>query len=200
MRFNRLKEIFLSLVLLTTIVSGQGLSLGEAKGLFFSLGIGPKIPIGEYSATNGLGIGLDFTFSYTDNKILPLFFYTKLGYHHYPIASDLTTKSDYSSYMTNEYLILPGVRFYFAPIIEDQILLMPIAEVGASIGFFYNTHIFKSDSNINNYNESLTKFGFHIGGGFSMFLLETTLNYYYFPDNHSISLDLRIQIPIFAKI
>ena len=200
MRFRKLKEILLFLVLLTTIVSAQGLSLGEARGLFFSLGVGPKIPIGEYSVKNGLGIGADITFSYTDNKILPVFFYTKLGYHHYPIANDLPKKSDYSSYMTNEYLILPGIRFYFAPMIEDEILLLPIAEVGASIGFFNNSHIFKIDSNRKNYDETLTKFGFHVGGGFSMFLLETTLNYYFFPDYHSISLDLRIQIPIFAKI
>lgn len=200
MRFRKLKEILLFLVLLTTIVSAQGLSLGEARGLFFSLGVGPKIPIGEYSVKNGLGIGADITFSYTDNKILPVFFYTKLGYHHYPIANDLPKKSDYSSYMTNEYLILPGIRFYFVPMIEDEILLMPIAEVGVSIGFFNNSHIFKIDSNRKNYDETLTKFGFHVGGGFSMFLLETTLNYYFFPDYHSISLDLRIQIPIFAKI
>ncbi len=200
MRFRNLKKIFLFLVLLTSIVSAQGLSLGEARGLFFSLGVGPKIPIGEYSVKNGLGIGADITFSYTDNKILPVFFYTKLGYHHYPIASDLPKKSDYSSYMTNEYLILPGIRFYFVPMIEDEILLMPIAEVGVSIGFFNNSHIFKIDSNRKNYDETLTKFGFHVGGGFSMFLLETTLNYYFFPDYHSISLDLRIQIPIFAKI
>ncbi len=200
MRFKKLKEIFLSLVLLTTSINAQGLSLGDAKGLFFSLGVGPKFPIGEYSLTNGIGIGADITFSYTDNKILPVFFYTKLGYHHYPISNDLPKKSDYSSYMTNEYLVLPGIRFYLSPIIEDQILLMPVVEVGASIGFFSNTHIFKSESNKSNYDEFLTKFGFHVGGGFSIFLLETTLNYYFFPEYHSISLDLRIQIPIFARI
>ena len=200
MRFRNLKKIFLFLVFLTANVGAQGLSLGEAKGLFFSLGVGPKIPIGEYSVKNGLGSGADITFSYTDNKILPVFFYTKLGYQHYPIANDLPNKSDYSSYMTNEYLILPGIRFYFAPMFEDEILLMPIAEIGASIGFFNNSHVFKIDSNKENYDETLTKFGFHVGGGFSMFLLETTLNYYFFPDNNSISLDLRIQIPIFAKI
>ena len=109
-----------------------------------------------------------FTFSYTDNQILPLFFYTKLGYQHYPASDNLIKSTDYASFMTNEYLILPGMRFYFSPIIQDEILLMPIAEVGLSLGFFNNTHIFKSDSNTDNYDEFLTKFGFHIGGGFSM--------------------------------
>ena len=200
MNFGKIKIIILVVVLLTANFNAQGFSLGEAKGLFFSLGVGPKLPIGDYSATNGLGIGLDVTFSYTDNQILPLFFYTKLGYQHYPASDNLIKSTDYASFMTNEYLILPGMRFYFSPIIQDEILLMPIAEVGFSLGFFNNTHIFKSDSNTNNYDEFLTKFGFHIGGGFSMFLLETTINYYFFPDNHSLSLDLRIQIPIFAKI
>lgn len=200
MKLQKLKLFILLLLLVTTSISSQGLSLGQAKGLFFSLGIGPKIPVGEFSATNGIGIGLDVTFSYADNKILPLFFYTKLGYQHYPASNNLINSSDYASYMTNEYLILPGIRYYFKPIIEDEILLMPIAEIGASFGVFSNSHVFKSNANTDNYKETLTKLGFHVGGGFSMFLLETTLNYYFFKDNHSLSLDLRIQIPIFAKI
>jgi hypothetical protein len=199
MKFNRLKKIFLFLFLLANISMAQDLSLGQAKGLFFSLGIGPKIPIGDYSVTNGIGIGLDLTFSYADNQILPLFFYTKLGYHHYPASNNLPKTSDYSSYYTNEYLIMPGARFYFAPVIKDEILVMPILEAGLSIGFFNNTHIFKVDTNKQNFDETLTKLGFHVSGGFSMFLLETTISYYYFASNHSLSLDLRIQIPIYAQ-
>lgn len=197
MKLNRFIQISFFLVFLATSSYAQ---LGQAKGLFFSLGIGPKIPIGEYSATNGLGIGLDLTFSYADNKILPFFLYTKLGYQHYPASNNLINSSDYASYMTNEYLILPGLRYYFAPMVEDEILLMPIIEAGLSIGFFNNSHVFKTDSNKNDYTETLTKFGFHVGGGFSMFLLEATLNYFFFRDNHSLSLDLRIQIPAFAKL
>jgi len=200
MKLTKFNIFILAILLLTANLPAQDFSLGKAKGLFFSLGVGPKLPIGEYSATNGLGIGIDFTFSYTDNKILPLFFYTKLGYQHYPASNNLIKSTEYASYSTKEYLILPGIRYYFSPMVEDEILLMPIAEVGLSFGIFNNSHIYKSDSNMSNYDEYLTKFGFHIGGGFSMFLLETTLNYYFFSDNHSLSLDLRIQIPIYAKI
>lgn len=197
---QKIKLISLFLFLFSASISSQGLSLGQAKGLFFSLGVGPKIPVGEFSVTNGLGIGLDVTFSYADNKILPVFFYTKLGYQNYPASNNLIKSSEYASFMTNEYLVLPGIRYYFKPIIEDEILVMPLVEFGPSIGIFSNYHVFKTDSNRDNYDESITKFGFHVGGGFSMFLLETTLNYYFFKDNHSLSLDLRIQIPVFAKL
>ncbi|VAX14971.1 hypothetical protein MNBD_IGNAVI01-1903 [hydrothermal vent metagenome] len=200
MKFNRLKKVLLTAFLFTNVIYAQDFSLGQAKGLFFSLGIGPKLPIGDFSAKNGLGIGLDLTLSYADNRILPVFLYTKLGYQHFPASNDLPKISDYSSFYTNVFLILPGVRFYFAPVIKDEIIIMPIVEAGLSFGIFNNTHIFKNDSNRNNYDETLTKFGFHVSGGFSMFLLETTISYYYFPNNHSLSLDLRIQIPIFAKI
>lgn len=197
MKLNR----FFQIVILVFIFSSSSIAqLGQAKGLFFSLGLGPKIPIGEYSVTNGLGIGLDLTFSYADNRILPFFLYTKLGYQHYPASNNLINSSDYASYMTNEYLVLPGIRYYFAPMVEDEILLMPIIEVGLSVGFFNNSHVFKTDSNKSDFTETLTKFGFHVGGGFSMFLLEATLNYFFFSDNHSLSLDLRIQIPVFAKL
>ena len=199
MRLVKLKILILSIIF-TTSAHAEWPSFGQAKGLFFSLGVGPKIPVGEFSAKNDLGVGLDFTFSYVDNKILPVFLYLKLGYQHYPASDNLIKSSEYASFMTNEYLILPGLRYYFKPIIEDEILLMPIAEIGASFGLFNNTHIFKDETNRDNFDETLTKVGFHIGGGFSMFLLETTLNYYFFSDNHSLSLDLRIQIPIFAKL
>lgn len=199
MRFKKIQQIVMLIFILTGSSAGQDLSLGDARGLFFSIGVGPKIPIGDYSATNGLGIGVDVTFSYADNQILPLFFYTKLGYQHYPASNNLIKKSEYASYMTNEYLILPGIRYYFAPMIEDEILLMPIIELGPSIGIFNNSHIFQTESGRDDFDETLTKFGFHVGGGFSMFLMEATLNYFYFTDNHSLSLDLRIQIPIYGK-
>jgi hypothetical protein len=95
---------------------------------------------------------------------------------------------------------MPGIKFYFPPVITDEILIMPIAEIGPSLGFFNNSHIYKAASGISNSDETLTKFGFHVGGGFSMFFVEGVLNYYFFPENHSISFDLKIQIPVFAKI
>ncbi|PIQ09648.1 MAG: hypothetical protein COW71_05350 [Ignavibacteriales bacterium CG18_big_fil_WC_8_21_14_2_50_31_20] len=194
-----MKKAFLIVLFVSTSIFSQDFKLGEARGLFFSIGVGPKTPIGDFSATNDSGIGFDFTASYTDNQFLPVFFYAKLAYQTYPGSIKMYKNSDYASFTTNEFLILPGLKFYLPPVITDQVLLMPIVEVGPSFGLFSNTHVFKTTSGKSNFDELKGKFGFHIGGGFSMFLLETVLNYYFFPNNHALSLDLRVQIPVFVK-
>lgn len=194
-----MKKIFLVLILISSHIFSQGFTFGEARGLFFSVGVGPKAPIGDFSATNDIGIGFDFTASYADNQIVPVFFYTKIGYQTYPGSTKMYKTTDYASYTSNVFLLAPGLKFYLPPIITDLILIMPIIEVGPSMGFFNNTHVFKTTSGKDNFDELKGKFGFHVGGGFSMFLMEATANYYFFPNNHSISLDLRVQIPVFVK-
>jgi hypothetical protein len=195
-----MKKLMVFILFLNSILAAQGFELGEARGIFVSVGVGPKLPIGEFSATNDLGIGFDFTATYTDNQFLPLFFNLKFGFQTFPGATKMYKTTNYASFTTNEFLVMPGMKFYFPPIISDEILIMPIAEVGPSLGIFNNTHVFKSTSSQTNFDESLVKFGFHVGGGFSMFFLEGMLNYYFFPDNHALSFDLRVQIPVFAKI
>ena len=195
-----MKKIVILILLLNGLVFAQVFELGEARGLFISVGVGPKLPIGDFSATNDLGVGFDFTVSYTDNQFSPLFFELKLGYQTFPGSTKMYKTTDYASFTTNEFLLMPGIKFYFPPFITDEILIMPVAEFGPSIGVFFNTHVFKSTSSRTNFDETLTKFGFHLGGGISMFFLEGILSYHFFPDNSAISFDLRVQIPAFVKI
>jgi len=195
-----MKRIALFILLFNSLLFSQGFELGEARGLFVSVGIGPKIPIGNFSATNDLGIGFDLTASYTDNQFLPLFFNLKLGYQTFPGATKMYKTTDYASFTTNRFIMMPSIKFYFPPVISDEILIMPIAEVGPSLGLIFNTHVFKSTSSRTNFDETVTKFGFHLGGGLSMFFLEGVLSYHIFPDNQVITFDLRVQIPVFAKI
>ena len=195
-----MKRIVVLILLFNGILFAQGFQLGEARGLFVSVGVGPKIPIGNFSATNDLGMGFDFTASYTDNQFLPVFFNLKLGFQTFPGATKMYKTTDYASFTTSEFLVMPGMKFYFPPIISDEILIMPVAEVGPSLGIFFNTHVFKSTSSRVNFDETVTKFGFHLGAGISMFFLEGILSYHFFPDNQAISFDLRVQIPVFAKI
>lgn len=195
-----MKRLALFILLLNSFIYPQDFQLGEARGLFVSVGVGPKIPIGDFSATNEFGVGFDFTFSYTDNQFSPLFFNLKLGYQTFPGATKMYKTTDYASFTTNEFLVMPGIKFHFPPFITDEILIMPIAEVGPSIGQIFNTHVFKSTSSRINFDETVTKFGFHLGAGISMFFLEGMLSYHFLPDNQVISFDLRVQIPVFVKI
>ncbi len=186
------------MIVFTSITFAQ-LKFGEAKGLFMAIGVGPRFPIGDMSDIQNIGVGTDVTFLYTDNKWLPIFFYSTFGYHHFPGRQNFYKVSDYSSFSSNVLVISPGVRYYFKPIIESVVLLMPIVDVGLNWALFEKSHQFKIGSGKNNYVEEVTKFGFHAGAGFSMFILDVITYYNYFPQNQYLSFNLRANIPIFVK-
>ncbi|MEW6653343.1 MAG: hypothetical protein AB1394_07730 [Bacteroidota bacterium] len=188
------------LILLFTSVTFAQFKLGDAKGLFMSIGVGPRFPITDMSDNSNIGVGANINFSYTDNGFLPVFFYTSIGYAHYPGRQDLYKRTDYNSFSSNVLVIAPGVRYYFRPILEQVVLLMPVIDIGAEYALFENWNQFKTGSGKSNYVEELNKFGFHVGVGFSMFLLDFMTYYNYLPYAHYISVDLRVNLPIFIKI
>ena len=195
-----MKKIILMFLLIAPISFAQSFEFGEAKGLFMSVGVGPRFPIGYFGSRNSIGIGFDVNFSYTDNVWLPVFLYTSLGYQNYSGRQDLYKTSDYSSYSSNVIIVKSGVRFYFPPLIENVVLLMPIVDAGLEYGFFENFHQFKVDRNIPSYVEQQGKFGFHLGGGFSMFILDVITYYNYLYKNQYISFDIKANIPIFVTM
>ncbi len=194
------KKIAFILIMISSVLSGQIFKLGEARGLFMSIAVGPKIPIGAFSDNRNLGVGFDAALSYTDNKYMPMFAYARIGYQHYPGKQGLYKRSDYSSFSSNVILIEPGIRFFLPPLFNEDFILLPIIEGGFSWGYFENYHQFKVDTNRDNFVEEVSKFGIHLGGGFSMFLMDVITYYNYFQDYQFISVNLRIRIPIFVKV
>ena len=195
------KNLFLLIFFISISISAQTLyKFGDAKGLFMSVGVGPRFPINEFAKSQNLGVGFDVTFSYTDNAILPIFFYTGIGFQHNPGKQDFYKKSDYSSLSTNLLFVNSGVRYYFSPLLEQVILLMPIVDVGVNFGLFEKLHQFKLERNKANYVEEVFKGGAHVGVGFSMFILDVIAYYNYYPNNEYISFSLKANIPIFIKM
>lgn len=194
-----MKKLFTIFFLFTSLTFAQ-FSFGEAKGLFLSAGVGPRIPVFDMSDRQNLGSGFNATFSYTDNKILPVFFYTTIGYIHFPGSQDLYKQTDYSSFSSNVLVIAPGIRYYFRPMFEQVVLLMPIIDIGAEYALFEQLNQFKTGNGKENYLEDINKFGFHAGIGVSMFLLDFIAHYHYLPDNQYISVDIRVNLPIYVKI
>ncbi|MFH1196410.1 MAG: hypothetical protein V1720_11950 [bacterium] len=193
-----MKKIFLILLLLAVNSFGQ-FRFGEAKGLFLAAGVGPRFPIGDGSDDVNIGAGFDFEFSYTDNEYLPVFIYMKIGYQHNPGQQGFYKVTDYSSYSSNSIILDAGIKYFFPPIIKDVVILMPVAMGGFSFGYFENYHQFKIGIGRDNFVEEVAKTGFHIGGGFSMFLMDVAGYYNYFEKDQFLSFDLSVRIPIFVK-
>ncbi len=176
----------------------QDLRFGQAKGLFMSVGVGPRIPLADFSNSHNLGAGVDISFSYTDNLFLPLFFTGEVGFQHLPGKQSFYKNTNYSSISTNLFHFNLGARHYYGPLVENVVLLMPVIEAGLSVGYLETFHQFKIDSGLNNYTQQDVKVGFHVGAGFSMFLLDVLAFYNYYDANQYLSFDLRVRIPVFV--
>lgn len=193
------KKYLIALVLLSSLVSAQGLRFGEVKGLFMSVGVGPRIPISDFSDSHNIGVGFDVAFSYTDNIVIPIFLYSEIGFQHYPGSQDFYKGSDHSSISSNVLLVNLGARHYYTPLVENIVLLMPVIEAGLSLSYFDTSHIYKIDSGKKNNSEDSFKVGFNVGVGVSMFMLDVMGHYHYFPERQFVSLDLRVRIPVFVS-
>ncbi|MCH7722533.1 MAG: outer membrane beta-barrel protein [Bacteroidetes bacterium] len=171
----------------------------RAQGVFLAFGVGPRLPLGDFSNSTDIGYGFNIELSYTDNEFLPVFLFANIGFEQYPGAQSFYQETDYSNFSTNSIPINVGARYYFSPLIEQVVLLIPIIEFSASYTYTQELNEFKIDSGRNNFKEQFSKFGVSGGVGLSMFLMEIIAAYHYFESNQYVSFDLRIRIPLFIN-
>jgi hypothetical protein len=172
----------------------------NAQGIFLTVGVGPRFPIGQFGDQQAIGAGFDAMLSFTDNDLAPLFFYLNIGYQNHPGDYDFYKVSDHSSISTNLVTFHGGARYFFEPIIDDIILLMPILEGGVTYAYIEKYHQYKIDTGRNDNLQGLSQFGFHLGGGLSFFLMDVTANYNFLESNQYFSLNLRLTIPLAITI
>jgi opacity protein-like surface antigen len=171
----------------------------RATGFFIAFGVGPRMPVGEFSNTTDIGYGLNVEFSYTDNEFIPVFLYANIGYEQYPGSQNFFQETQYSNYHTNALPINIGARYYFSPLLENIVLLMPIVQVSASYTYYQRLIEFDQNAGRNNFLEDESKFGFSAGAGVSMFMMELMAAYNYMPTNQFISVDLKVRIPLYIN-
>lgn len=193
---KKILNILIVLLLSTNYNFSQIFEPGDAQGIFLTVGVGPRFPIGELGSQQTIGAGFDVMVSYTDNNFAPYFFYMNIGYQNHPGDYDYYKISDNSSLSTNIISFHGGARYYFEPLIKDMILLMPIVEGGLTYGYVEKYNQYKIGTGRNDKLISLSKFGAHIGGGISFFLMDVVAIYNYLPNNQYFSFNLRLTIPL----
>jgi len=171
----------------------------KARGIFLAFGVGPRLPVGDLSNSTDLGYGFNIEVSYTDNEYLPFFFFVNVGFEQYTGSQSFYQETDYSNFSTNALPVNVGVRYYFSPLLEQIVLLIPIVELSASFTYFQKLHEFKVDSDRINFKEDITKLGVTGGVGISMFMMEIMAAYHYLESNQFISVDLKVRIPLFIN-
>jgi hypothetical protein len=192
--------IFLFILTIPFVCSASGLPASKAVGVFLSAGVGPRLPLGQFANSTDLGYGLTVEGSYTDSDHLPFFVFARLGYEQFPGSSDFYQETDYSNYSTTIVPISLGIRYYFSPLSESTILLIPVIEGSVSYTYFMILNEFKADSGRNNFKDNLWKFGGTIGAGLSMFILEIMANYTYYESNQYLSFNVNVRLPLFINL
>lgn len=191
-----MNKILISFVLVSVINLSSSFGADKARGYFVSFGVGPRLPISNFSKSTDLGYGFNIELSYTDNQLIPFFIFLKTGYEQYPGSQRYYESTDYSNFSTRSLPINAGMRYYFPPLLESAFLLIPLAELSGSLTYLSELHQFKLTSGKNNFTDEKYKFGFSAGVGVSMFLMEILTSYNYSKDNQFISADLKIRLPL----
>ena len=195
-----MKKFAIILLLGISSAFAQKTPIDEARGVFISFGVGPRLPVNSFANSTALGYGLDMEISYTDNEFLPFFLYGKIGFDQYPGEQSYYETTNYSNFSTSALPVNLGARYYFPPLVNNVVLFMPVVEISADYTYFQKLHQFKPESGNSNYLEDISKFGFSTGAGLSMFLLEIMLSYNYFQSNQYISLDLKVRLPLYISL
>ena len=172
----------------------------KAVGLFLTTGVGARFPVGQFANSSTLGYGILVDASYTDSDHLPFFVFARFGFEQFPGSQEFYQKSDYSNYATSIVPISVGLRYYFSPLVESAILLMPIVEASASYSYFQVLNEFKTDSGKSDFENNNWKFGGTIGAGFSMFIMDLIAYYSYYESNQYFSVNLNVRLPLFINM
>jgi hypothetical protein len=191
--------------ILVLVFSGSVLFAGEppaskAVGVFLTAGVGPRLPVGNFASTTDLGYGITFDVSYTDSDHLPFFIFARLGFEQYPGSQDYYISTDYTNFSTTIIPASLGIRYYFSPLVESIVLLIPVVEASASLTYMQKLHEFKAGTGRNNFREEVLKIGASAGLGISMFILEILANYNYFESNQYVSINLNVRLPLFVNL
>ena len=194
------KYFILFLILLPSVLVAEKPPASKAVGVFLAVGVGARLPASDFSNTTDLGYGLNVEASYTDSDYLPIFIFARIGYEQFPGSQDFYQQTDYSNYSTTIVPVSLGVRYYFSPMVESIILLMPIVEGSVSYSYFHVLNEFKADAGRTNFKEDLWKFGGNIGAGISMFMLEIMANYNYYESNQYFSFNLNVRLPLLINL
>jgi len=196
-----MKKILLILILFGTSVNlAQNPPVDKVRGFFIAFDVGPQFPIGSFSSSTNLGYGFNVEVSYADNQLFPFFLYGKIGFNQFPGAQSFYEVTEYSNFSTNILPVSIGARYFFRPLVENVVLFMPIIEASANYSYIQTLNQFKFASGKNNYIADFSKFGFSVGAGFSMFLMEIAADYNYFKTNQYISIELRIRLPLYISL
>lgn len=170
----------------------------SAKGVIFSAAVGTRVPLGIMGTEHAIGYGFNTSLSYTNSDILPVLFFAKMGFEHYAGSQTfLKSSSTYSAISTSLYPVNVGCKYFFTPLFRSSMLFLPFAEGGITYAYASKVYTKRVDNMDHSYYTH--NMGATVGVGLSSFLFELFTYYSFIPSNQNIGIDIRVNVPVYAR-
>ena len=190
------KIIFLAFLLMLTSLNADPPE-SRARGVFFGVGVGPRLPVFDFSDRSYFGYGIDIEISFTDFEWLPFFLYAETGFEHYSGSQDYFQSTNLTHYSLNVLPINLGARWYGAPM-TDNFFIIPFVQGAAEFAYEQELYQYKAGSGRNDELKDNFDAGASVGVGASMFVMEVLLSYHHLSNRQFIAFDMKARIPLFV--
>lgn len=162
----------------------------EISGIFVSPYVGARFPLEDASKKHKTGFSFGGSLEY-GTSALPFIMKVEFQYTHFPQKSILQNQYESKSITGVGF----GLDYLFYPLIASETILTPFISVDISYNYI-ERQILTYTYRFENFSKQEQKFGFAFGGGFSFFLVEFTLKYYYLIYEPYIGIDYKLRLPI----
>lgn len=186
---------FISFLLFSIlIININSLKAQEISGLFFCPGVGARIPFSSTAERYGSGYSFGTAFEYASSA-LPFFYKVDLRYTFLP-QNKLIDEKFYQGYF---YSLGFGINYPVTPLINDEFIALTF--FGFDLRYALHEEKMSTFSKLVIYSNTYTnKLGFSTYIGFSLFLLDFSLEYLYYPDNVFIGINYSLRLPIYISM
>ncbi len=180
-----MRKVLLIILTVITPIFSQ-----EISGIFISPYVGARFPIEEASKKHKTGFSFGGSFEY-GTSALPFIMKVEIQYTHFPQKSLFQNQYENKSITGVGF----GLDYLFYPLIASETIISPFISFDVTYNYI-ERQILTYTYRFETFSKQEQKLGFAFGAGFSFFLIEFTLKYYYLIYEPYIGIDYRLRLPI----
>lgn len=185
-----IKKIFIIITLCFCSIEVIG---QEVSGVFVSPYVGIRLPIQEASKKYKTGFSFGGNLEY-GNSAIPFIIRLGFNYTSFP-QKGIYNQTYQSSSITGVNL---GFDYLITPLIASESIVAPFISADFNYNYIerqliYYTYRFETDLKIDQ------KFGFTLGAGISLFLVDFVVKYNFLIYEPYLSLDYKLRLPIYVS-
>lgn len=187
------KKLFITSFFLLLFIPRNSYSQ-EIWGLFVSPQIGVRYPSGESYDKYKVGFSLGGSLQYATSAF-PFFLKTEFLYAYFPQNKVV----DNAYHQKSIYGLSLGAEYLFYPVFASEAIFVPFISFDIRYNFIERIKT-EYSSQLRTSSSFDQKFGFSIGAGVSVFLVDVIAKYYYLTYEPYVGFDFRLRLPVYISL